>query len=215
MLCMWGVCNDSNFILVNFDIYIQCPLWQNNISLCPFFFFCQTCIRIATPVAGIFFPIPKHIWDWTPSSSSIMSGELFVSLNMMMSHCMEETFATTSPSVSSLIIIVQPCIFSMNMKIMIDCWPSFWLYMHVVCRRLIHLKIETHTWSGQRWWHWIVTLHCDSDEAVPIWHLARLLFPSTIPWLETRELLTSQATTSLRHVYVDHPNLPIPQATHG
>ena len=29
--------------------------------------------------------------------------------------------------------------------------------MHVVCRRLIHLKIQTHTWSGRRWWHWIVT----------------------------------------------------------
>ena len=60
----------------------------------------------------------------------------------------------------------------------------------------------------------MVKLNCDSDGAVPIWHLWRHLFPSTLPLLEAREHLTSQAMTSLRHFYVNHPSLPIPHATH-
>ena len=53
------------------------------------------------PAALLPFPIPKHTRDWTPSSST-MSCELLVPLNMMMSHCIEDTPANTSASLSSL-----------------------------------------------------------------------------------------------------------------
>ena len=53
------------------------------------------------PAALLPFPIPKHTRDWTPSSST-MSCELLVPLNMMMSHCIEDTSANTSASLSSL-----------------------------------------------------------------------------------------------------------------
>ena len=146
-------------------------------------FLCRACIRIATPAALVFVRIPKHAGDGTPSSSSIMSRELLVSLNMMTSHCMEKT--------------------------LVDCWMSCWFYMHVVCHRLTHLKIQTRTWSGRRWWKRIVT-------RTGLSYLAPLEapLPFNLSLVEAPEHWTFQATTSLRHLYVDHPNLPIPHATH-
>ena len=149
----------------------------------------------------------KHTWDWTPASSWTMSVSSSSRWIWWCLHGKEVCQHFCQPLIS-----VSPWIFSqkcINMKTILGCWMSCWFCMHLVCRRLTHLKIQTCTWSGRRWWNWIVTR---TDLFGTFWGT----FPLQPPfWLEALEHLTSSsATTSLRHSYVDHPNLPIPNATH-
>ena len=130
-----------------------------------------------------------------------MSCELLVSLDMMMSHCMEDISANTSASLSSL------CSLSFFYKHENHDWQlTVILILHAFGLPSFHPSLK---------WAPVVKLNCDSDEAVHTWHLWRHVFPSTPPWLEAPEHSGFQATISLWHLYVSHPNLPIPHATHG
>ena len=85
------------------------------------------------------------------------------------------------------------------MKTLIGCWEFFYAFVLPSAYPSeisdLHLK-----------WATMVTVNVDSDGPVPIWHFLFLSFPFCP---ETRGRLTSQAATSLPHLYVACP-FPMP-----